>query len=41
MNRKKLQFEIISKKLTYPKVGGKNTFLWDFLLCLLYDYSES
>ncbi|TNP27871.1 hypothetical protein FH036_02770 [Bacillus sp. CD3-5] len=41
INRKKLQFEIISKKLTYPKAGRKDTFLWNFLLCLLYDYSES
>ncbi|AXO98966.1 hypothetical protein DY470_15095 [Bacillus anthracis] len=41
INEKKLHFEIISKKLTYPKAGRKDTFLWDFLLCLLYDYSES
>lgn len=37
MNRKKLQFEIISKKLTYPKVGRKDTFLWDFffIYCMI------
>lgn len=40
MNRKKLQFEIISKKLTYPKVGRKDTFLWEFFKNILYDYSE-
>ncbi len=30
MNRKKLQFEIIPKKLTYMKVGRVDTFLWNF-----------
>ncbi len=32
MNRKKLQFEIISKKLTYPKVGRKDTFFMGLFL---------
>ncbi len=40
MNRKKLQFEIISKKLTYPKVGRKDTFFMGLFKNLLYDYSE-
>ncbi len=29
MNRKKLQLEIISKKLTDTKVGRMDTFLWN------------
>ncbi|PFZ85112.1 hypothetical protein COL83_29310 [Bacillus wiedmannii] len=31
INRKKLQFEIISKKLTYRRMGRKDTFLWNFI----------
>jgi len=30
INRKKLQFEIIPKKLTYRRMGRKDTFLWNF-----------